>query len=74
MNVKQIQWENEPTIITTIDVSYLNTNAKYYVDDRIVENRRTVLEPMICERCGASINPKTLQCESCGTYYREVMK
>ena len=29
------------------------------------------MKAMICERCGATINPKTMRCEYCGTYYKE---
>ena len=27
------------------------------------------MKPMTCERCGGTINPKTMTCEFCGTHY-----
>lgn len=30
------------------------------------------LKALICERCGAAINPVTMQCEYCGTYYKYI--
>jgi hypothetical protein len=29
------------------------------------------MKAMICERCGGTINPATMRCEYCGTYYQE---
>lgn len=29
------------------------------------------MKALICKNCGGSINPKTLQCEYCGTQYQE---
>lgn len=31
-----------------------------------------VLVPMICERCGGSINRRELRCEHCGTAYERI--
>lgn len=28
------------------------------------------MEKYICECCGGSINPETMKCEFCGTYYK----
>ena len=30
------------------------------------------LRALICQKCGASLNPRTLQCEYCGTYHERV--
>ena len=27
------------------------------------------MKPMTCEKCGGTINPKTMTCEFCGTHY-----
>lgn len=32
------------------------------------------MKALICKNCGGSINPKTLQCEYCGTQYREELR
>ncbi len=29
------------------------------------------MKAMICERCGGQINPETMRCEYCGTYYKK---
>lgn len=29
------------------------------------------MKALVCKNCGGGINPKTLQCEYCGTQYRE---
>ena len=30
------------------------------------------LRALICQKCGASLNPQTLRCEYCGTYHERV--
>ncbi|MBR4590433.1 MAG: hypothetical protein IKO36_07240 [Bacteroidaceae bacterium] len=30
------------------------------------------LRALICQKCGASLNPRTLRCEYCGTYHERV--
>ena len=30
------------------------------------------LRALVCQKCGASLNPRTLRCEYCGTYHERV--
>lgn len=30
------------------------------------------LRALICQKCGASLNPRTLRCEYCGTYHERI--
>ena len=32
------------------------------------------MKALVCENCGGKINPNTLQCEYCGTQYKEEFK
>lgn len=68
---------HEPTIETPITSGYLNAaNISYsrigWGNDVCCATSimpKDKLVPLICERCGGSINKETYKCEHCGTQY-----
>ena len=69
-NYKKINWENVPLKDTPINESNLIA-----VDPKPLSMEikplihHDKLVPLICERCGGSINKETYTCEHCGTQY-----
>ena len=52
--------------ITAI-TSWHNTVYDRYIDDRCIDGE---LVPMLCTQCGGRLDPDTLCCKFCGTYYK----
>lgn len=65
-NYKKIIWENVPLQDTPVNESNLIA-----VDDppSLHMDHHDKLVPLICERCGGSINKETYTCDHCGTQY-----
>lgn len=68
-NYKKIIWKNEPLKDTPVNESNLiaiNDPPSFSLKPLIHHDK---LVPLICERCGGSINKETYTCEHCGTQY-----
>ena len=67
---KKIIWENEPLKDTPVNESNLLVKkADIMISAIPIEPKKDKLVPLICERCGGSINKETYVCEHCGTQY-----
>lgn len=64
-NYKKIIWENVPLQDTPVNES----NLIAVNDPPSLSDHHDKLVPLICERCGGSINKETYTCEHCGTQY-----
>ena len=77
MKTIKATWRHEPTIETPITSEIIN--AANIVSSRIGWGNdvccvtpiipKDKLVPLVCERCGGSIDKTTLKCEHCGTQY-----
>lgn len=68
---KNIYWQNVPLRDTPINASNLiavDDSQSLSVKIKPL-NYHDKLVPLICERCGGSINKETYTCEHCGTQY-----
>lgn len=69
-NYKKIIWENVPLQDTPVNESNLLVKkADIKISAIPIEPKKDKLVPLICERCGGSINKETYKCEHCGTQY-----
>lgn len=69
-NYKKIIWENVPLEITPVNASNLLVkSADIKISAIPIEPKKDKLVPLICERCGGSINKETYTCDHCGTQY-----
>lgn len=69
-NYKKIIWENVPLQDTPVNESNLLVKrADIKISAIPIEPKKDKLVPLICERCGGSINKETYTCEHCGTQY-----
>lgn len=71
MCYKKIYWENTPLKETPINKSNLiavNDPPSLSVEIKpLIHHDKLV--PLICERCGGTIDKETYKCEHCGTQY-----
>lgn len=70
-NYKKIIWENVTLEVTPVNASNLIAvkNPQSLSAEITPLNYHDKLVPLICERCGGSINKETYVCEHCGTQY-----
>ena len=69
-NYKKIIWENVPLKDTPVNESNLLVKrADIKISAIPIEPKKDKLVPLICERCGGSINKETYTCDHCGTQY-----
>lgn len=75
---RKMNWQNTPSkntlVVKTNLEDYLglkekDPNVLYIVENPPPLSHHDKLVPLICERCGGTINKETYKCEHCGTQY-----